>query len=255
MNKPKKWLLAASVATVLAANGLVLAAMPAERQDTAGGAQHAFVNKEGFEHQREMGHFWRNNTALLELLKIDAATLKSELKAGKSLATIAGEHGVSEQTLKNFLVNQISQRLDEAVKAGRLDADKVAKMKAGLEPRVTAMIHREGLLHNGHGPMHRLGMFQNPELLALLKIDAETLRAELKAGKTLAAIAEEHGVTAQELKDFLVSEMSKKIDEDVNAGRISAEKAEKIKANLPSRVADLINGQYPKHGHKFGGDK
>lgn len=252
MNKTKKWLLAVSIATMFAANGVVMAATTAEQQGAPDGARPASMGKGHFAHKGGMRHFKGDNTALLELLKIDAATFKSEIQAGKSLVAIAREHGVSEQALKDFLVNQMSQRLDEAVKTGRIDAAKAEKMKAGIEERVADMINDKGPRHAGRAPMRGHGIFGDAKLLALLKIDAATLKNELGAGKTLVAIAQERGVSEQALKDFMVGEMTKRIEEGVKAGRISADKAEAMKVNIESRVSAMINGKGPKPGHNWG---
>jgi polyhydroxyalkanoate synthesis regulator phasin len=79
---------------------------------------------------------------VLETLGIDAATLRAGLEDGKSLAEIAAEQGVEVQTLIDELVAEGSERIDEAVTNGRLDADQAADRKAELESRITEMVNR-----------------------------------------------------------------------------------------------------------------
>ena len=98
------------------------------------------------------GHAPFNDAKLLALLNIDAETLKNEMKANKTLAAIAQEHGVSEQALKDCLIEQITQRIDEGVKAGKLPVEKAEKMKADVEKHVDNMINGKGPMHRGHGP-------------------------------------------------------------------------------------------------------
>jgi len=102
----------------------------------------------------------------------------------------------------------------------------------------------------GHGPMREHKMMDNTALIEFLKVDAQTLKNDREAGKTLVAIAEEHGVTEQALKDFMIGQMTQHCDEAVAAGRIPADKAEKMKANMDERVSNMINGKRPIHAHK-----
>lgn len=250
MNKNKKWLIAVSIATMVTANGLAMAATPAEQNDTrAGGAQHAFANKGDFSKQGKMRGFHGDDSKLLELLKIDAETLRTEIKAGKTLVAIAQEQGVSEQTLQEFMVKELTQRIDDGVKAGRLSSEQAENMKKDMDKKVSEMINGKLPMH-GHGPMH--GLADNTKLLALLKIDAQTLKTEMKAGKTLVTIAKEHGVSEKSLKSFMVKDMTQRIDEGVKAGRLSEEQAKNMKKDLDKRVSDMINGKGPMHGSMHG---
>ena len=101
----------------------------------------------------QRGHGPMADGKLLELLKIDTATFRSEMQAGKSLTAIAQERGVPQQELKDFLVARMVQRIDDGVANGRIDAAKAAEMKIHVEDRVTAMMTGKGMLHHGQGMM------------------------------------------------------------------------------------------------------
>lgn len=62
------------------------------------------------------------NPKLLALLQVDENTLRTEREAGKTLVVIANEHGVSEQLLKELMIAERTQRIDEDVKEGRISA-------------------------------------------------------------------------------------------------------------------------------------
>lgn len=245
MNKNSKWLLAVGVAAMITANGLAMAAVGPVQADTGNGTtkQAAFDKRDG----REKG-FKEDYNKLLTLLKIDDKTFKEEMKAGKTLAVVAKEQGVSEQKLQTFLEKQMTQHLEAGVKAGRLTADQAEKMKSGMPEQVTKMMNGKGPFQ--HGPMGGHAPFANEKMLAFLNIDAETLRNELKTEKTLVAVAEKHGVSEQELKDFLVAQMTERLDAGVQAGRLTAEQADKMKANMEERVTKMINTEGLMHrGH------
>ncbi|MDD4600051.1 hypothetical protein SDC9_20852 [bioreactor metagenome] len=247
MMKSKKWLVALSVAGLIAASGVVMAAT-ADKQ-AADNKRPCFSQKGDFVHRGDMKGFKQNHQALLDLLKIDGATFKSELKAGKTMAAIAQEQGVSEKQLTAFMTEKMTQRIDEGVKAGRIDTDRADKMKANMDQRISDMINGKARMHRGEhkrGP----GMFQDAQLLDLLKVDAKTLRNEMKAGKTLVAVANEKGVSEQDLKALMVERMTQRIDEGVKAGRIDTDRADKMKANMDQRISDMINGKCPQPRQK-----
>lgn len=254
MTRKSKWLLVAGLATILTSSTVFMAAQAAERQQEGGkGGRPGFAAKCDFMKKGPRGMFAKEDHAkLLEVLKVDAETFKSERQAGKSMLTIAQEHGVSEQTLVDFMVKQGQQRLEKGVSDGRITAEKAAELKGNMEQRVAKMIRHEGSM-GPKGPMGLHGKRGMPELLALLKIDGPTLHNELKQGKSLIVIAAEKGVSEQELKDTLLKADIARIDKGVAAGRIPADKAEEMKAKAPERLEKFLSGaKMGEHKHRGG---
>jgi hypothetical protein len=83
-------------------------------------------------------------------LGIDAATIKTRLAAGESLATIAG---TKKDALIAALVAFETKEIDAAVTAGKLTAAQATSMKANLTAHVTAQVERtkgaKGFGHKG----------------------------------------------------------------------------------------------------------
>lgn len=243
MSKNKKWMVAIGVLTTMTVSGLAMAASTAEKTDAASGKRG--VEKRGFKHHKGQRP---ENKELLALLKMDAETFRNEMKAGKTLAEVAKERGVSEQQLKDVMIRQMTERIDAGVKAGKLTTEQADKLKADMDQRVSDRINRKapvGDMHHGRRH-HRM---DNTELLALLKLDQEAFRSEMRAGKTLAEVAKERGVAEQQLKDVIIKQMTERIDAGVKAGKLTAEKADKIKANMDQRVSEQINRKGPMKGH------
>lgn len=239
-------MLAISVATMFTANSLVMAASAPDRDESirvnspTTSVQSNFVKKEGMRDHRE------DHVALLQLLKIDAQSFEAARKDGKSLVDIAKNQGISEQVLKDFMVEQMSKRMEEKAKDGTLPDNKKACTRDDIEKRVEKMIHSNGTMHHNHGQKHHTA-FDKTKLLELLKMSDESLKNEMKAGKTLVEIAKEQGVSEETLKTTLVEQMMQRIEKGVNAGRISADKAEQMKANIEKHVSDMMNGKRPMH--------
>ncbi|MEI8223161.1 MAG: hypothetical protein WCG43_05735 [Actinomycetes bacterium] len=92
---------------------------------------------------------------ILSTLKIDTPTLQAALKAGKSLAVIAGP--TNTPVLITALVNAETASIDAAVTAGKLTAAQALTLKSGLTARVTAEVNQVGPvggmgMGKGHGP-------------------------------------------------------------------------------------------------------
>ena len=88
----------------------------------------------------------------------------------------------------------------------------------------------------------------------VLGIDAETLRDELRAGNSLADIAEANGVDPQTLIDALVAEAEAMLDQAVADGRIDAEVADARRADLDERIAARVAGERPDRPSRFDDD-
>ncbi len=72
------------------------------------------------------------------------------------------------------------------------------------------------------------------------------LRKELLAGKTIAAIATEHGVLPQTVINALVSAANSKVDAAVTAKKITATRAVKLKARIDKAIPKIVNDWHPK---------
>ena len=87
---------------------------------------------------------------------IDTATVQSRLKAGESLATIAG---AKKDALIAALVADHTKRIDADVASGKITAAQATKMKAKLTEHVTEVVNstRNKGKKNGHKGGHRDG--------------------------------------------------------------------------------------------------
>ncbi|MEK3741636.1 hypothetical protein NST23_02840 [Brevibacillus sp. FSL K6-0770] len=204
------------------------------------------------------GVSFKENTELLSLLKLDADKLAEELKAGKSLAAVAEAQGVSVDDLVSLLVEQQEAKLKEAVTAGKLTQEQVDKMNENAAERVKEMVQNT---HQDRGPGKGFGFGggfdKNEELLSLLKLDADKLGEELKAGKSLAAVAEAQGVSVDDLVSLLVEQQEAKLKEAVTAGKLTQEQADKMNENAAERVKEMVQNTHqdrgPGKGFGFGG--
>lgn len=93
--------------------------------------------------------FAAREALIASTLGIDTATIKSRLAAGESLAAIAG---AKKDALIAALVADETKRIDAAVTAGKITADKAATLKANLTAHITEEINKVGGFKPGMGP-------------------------------------------------------------------------------------------------------
>jgi polyhydroxyalkanoate synthesis regulator phasin len=82
-------------------------------------------------------------------LGITEEALKTRMKAGDSLATIAG---ANKDALIAALVAFKNKEITDAQTAGKITADQATKMKANLTTRVTEMVNNPRPPRGPHGP-------------------------------------------------------------------------------------------------------
>lgn len=137
---------------------------------------------------------------------------------------------------------KIREALQSLVDDGTIDsaqADAVASTLAESGPR--------------GGPGGHRGRGQGLEVVAeAIGIDSDALREALQSGQTIAEVAEANGVDPQVVVDAMVANISEKLDEAVESGRLTQEEADERKADAPERAEARVNGERPERGDRRG---
>ena len=105
---------------------------------------------------------------------------------------------------------------------------------------------------HGHG---RGGPHDVPAAAEALGLTGSELNEELRAGKSIAQVAQERGVDVQVVIDARVTAHTERIDEAVAEGRLTEEQAAEKKAALAERVTEMVNTVPPAGGWRRGGPK
>ena len=105
----------------------------------------------GFGHFR---HHGPNLDAAAKYLGLTEEQLRTELEGGKTLAQVAKAHGKTTDGLVQALVDSAKEKLDAAVKAGRLTRAQADAMLAGLEARITDFVNGRFPGTSGRAPRH-----------------------------------------------------------------------------------------------------
>ncbi|MDD9266937.1 hypothetical protein ACFPES_07805 [Paenibacillus sp. GCM10023248] len=150
------------------------------------------------------------------ILGIDPTVLKEEIKQGKTIVQIAQEKAnLTEEALLAKLTEAETKKIDVALSSGKIKQEQADKMKAGLADRLKKVIEmKPQVMSFGHSaPAPYGGGFfgSSKEIAEILGVSEEELNTQRKAGKSLAEIAQEKGITEDQLiaklKDNLTDEL------------------------------------------------
>lgn len=220
----------------------------AESDDGETEATESDDGETGHRHGRRGFRLAAKAEVLEDVLGLSATEIRDALSDGNSLAAVADAQGVSVDELTAALVAAITERIDEAVADGRIDADRAEERKAGLEERVAEMVERvpsedfgerRGHRHGRRGAL-RGGFDAAGEALGLTN---EEIRAGFADGKTLADLAEEQGVSTEDLAAALVADATERLDEAVAEGKIDEDRAAEAKESLEDMVDRAIEAE------------
>jgi polyhydroxyalkanoate synthesis regulator phasin len=196
--------------------------------------------------------------------------LRTELQ-GKSMTQVAQAHGKNPADVANALKNEAHQRIDQAVANGRLTADQGNTAKTNADQRIDQMMTRVvpaggpaggpgGPGGPGAGPRGPFGFGAGIVQQGLntaataIGITPQQLRTELQQGQgqSLAQVAQAHGKTGADVATALKNEANKRIDDAVTSGRLTADQANTMKANIDQRIDTLVNQVVPQGGPRRG---
>jgi uncharacterized coiled-coil protein SlyX len=169
-------------------------------------------------------------------LGLTPAQLREQLKAGKTLAQIAVAQGKSVSGLEDAIYADVQAHLDQAVANGRLSAAQEQAILARLKARLDDLVN-SSFPAIGRPEGKRFGA----AVAAYLGLSPAQLRTELRAGKSLAQIATEHGKTVAGLKSAILDAVKARLDKAVASGRLTAAQEKTILDRLSAHLDELVN--------------
>ena len=228
------------VSAALAAS-LALGASAALAQDTS--TPDAPTEQRGFRGPRGDGGIFQNRPRLqdrmrdirsLELAEeytgLTIAEMRDALQGGQSLADLISANGQSVDNFIAAVMESVSARIDTAVENGRITTERAEEMKAQAQARVTAWVNGEP------GPLAAL-------LHEYTGLEMPELREAHQNGQTLADLITANGQSVDAFIAAAMEPVSARIDMAVENGRITAERAEALKAQALERITNRVNGE------------
>jgi hypothetical protein len=171
------------------------------------------------------------------------------------LDDVAKRLNVTRDQLDAAVKGAAEARIDAAVATGRMTKEQGDAAKQRLSSGIPLL--GRGLLggrHGGPGPRGPVGpRIRHGGLLAgidgaadYLGLTKAQLREQLQAGKSLADVAKAQNKDVAGLKAALKTKLTKRLDQAVKDGHLTADQRTKMLADVDARLEDLINGTPPK---------
>jgi UDP-N-acetylmuramate-alanine ligase len=169
--------------------------------------------------------------AAVQYIGVSRAELLKDARAGQTLAQIATAHGKSVAGLEAAMLAAIKAKLE----ARNLTPAQLQARQARAEKLVNRLVNA------------KLAGKQRAAKSSLLRVSAkyigvrpQALRAELKAGKSLAELATSHGKTAAGLKAAILKPIQARLTRAVATGRLTSAQAQTRLDRLSARLDKLI---------------
>ncbi|CAM3095697.1 hypothetical protein PALU110988_00970 [Paenibacillus lupini] len=217
---------------------------------TAGAAASAQVQADGSTKQADgmhgRGGFGGKfiSDSVLTLLNLDRETLNKKLAAGSTLAEIATEQGVASDDLKAVLTSAFEER----------QTNDKSQFSANLDN----LINNEQLSEGREGRRGRGFGHTLDAAATALNMTEDELKTELQAGKTIADLAEEKGISEDTVTAALETAINAEIDQAVTDGKLTANEAATKKEETAAQAQSIVNGEFNLKGdgsHHGGGMK
>ena len=191
--------------------------------------------------------------AAAEYLGLTQAELRDELSDGDSLADIAEEKGKSVDGLKTAMRNALKADLDEAVDDGVVTREQADNLYEKLSAAIDDIVERGLGVPKVFGPGFGFA-FEGGDLLEAaadyLGVTEAQLRDEVADGDSLADVAREKNKSVDGLKTALRNAVKADLDEAVEDGDLSRERADDLQEALSEHVDELVESEY--RGFGFG---
>jgi hypothetical protein len=144
--------------------------------------------------------------------------------------------GIAPSKLSDALKKALSDRVDEAVAAGRLSKAEGDELKQRIQSDDFPLF---GGVHHGFGP--HIGFFGDLDAAAnYVGLTETALRAQLRDGKSLAQVARDQGKSVDGLVDALVAAAKERLNKAVAAGRITKAEEQSALSDLRDRIKDRV---------------
>ncbi|MCY4085565.1 MAG: hypothetical protein OXG37_01425 [Actinomycetia bacterium] len=193
-------------------------------------------------------------------LTVVMAAAGSALALGKAedheamLSDIAGSLGVEQEALEDAVREAQINRIDAAEAGGLLDAEKAARLRERVESAETPLLGSPWRGHRGHGFGKGLQGESVEAAAGALGVTVEELR-ELLPGSSLAAVAEERGVSVETVMAAIVAAGQEQIDQALADGRIDAGLGAEKSERLTERATRLVGKTFPEEGQRWRGKR
>ena len=191
---------------------------------------------------------------LLAVLVLAGAAQAAGTRPGwdSFLERVAATLGLPRDRVEEAFKQAAQGMVDEAVQSGRITPQQAEALRRRIQEGRWPWPFPLGRPHGGfHGKPW--GSLLDP-VARLLGLTPQQLREELRQGKTLAQVAQEHGKTRDQVKQAILEDARKKLEQAAAAGRLTRDRVEAKLQQLAGQLDALLDRTWVPHG-KLGAPK
>ncbi len=190
--------------------------------------------------------------AALVVLAIVGVAAQSPSSSGETpsaitfLSRLVANLGIGEDQLRSAIKTTAGEEIDAALQDGKLTQEQVDRFKQrlaaddgagmGALKRAFGSRHPRPIHHMQRAGAHIIGLVAD-----LFGTERQDVFSELRAGKSLAQLAQEHGIGEDQLKQVILDNAEQSLGQALANGRITADQKDAKLSQLSSHLDVLIH--------------
>ena len=180
-----------------------------------------------------------------------AASNGSSPSGNGFLARVAQHLGISTEKLQDATKAAAIDQVDADLKAGRITKAQADELKARINAGGFPFFGGPGRF----GDFHHLGPIgvHHQATADYLGLTVAQLDAKLANGQSLADVAKAQGKSVDGLKDAILGDAKKHLDQAVTDGRLTQAQADSMYDRLKADIDQIVNGTFPRFRAMHGG--
>ncbi len=178
-----------------------------------------------------------------------AAAQQRAQEAQAFLSDFASKLGKSPTDVLAAFKQAEKDQVASAVQAGRLTQQQADQVNQRIDQQQGIPFGGPGFGERGHGPGGPgFGPGGDQALATWLGVQPADLMTALRSNQSLAQIAQAHGKSRDDLKQFLVQQEKARLDQAVQAGKLTQDQENQRLSDLSSHLDQMIDRTGPPPG-------
>jgi transposase-like protein len=195
----------------------------------------AAVNRGG----HDAGGIMKEYQIVSDLTGLEADAVKEAREGGQSLADIAAEYDVDEDTLIAAIMEDFAARLQEQLDAGTITQDEYDTRMSEMETRITEMVESTAAVNRGGHDAG--GIMKEYQIVSdLTGLEADAVKEAREGGQSLADIAAEYDVDEDTLIAAIMEDFAARLQEQLDAGTITQDEYDTRLSEMETRITEMV---------------
>lgn len=177
-------------------------------------------------------------------LSLSPHELRQDLRKGQSMIGIAEAHGVSLAKLTSSVEADLKTALNQRVAKGQMTVTKSQRIEKAVSRHLVTWLKKPNKFW-----MRRPRRFRWVAASSrVLGLKPRALMKDLRQGQSIAAVAQQHGMTEASLQSALYNRLQAHLNKRVTAGKLSNTREQKILTAFNAHASHWLSFTWTKQG-------